>query len=67
MHGQRRKIDPSRIMTLKRQGLSNVQIARRLGVSSGAVYQVLRKIVLDPSCEPAVPRPTDEAPRDDGE
>ena len=67
MHGQHRKIDPSRVMALKRQGLSNVQIARRLGVSSGAVYQVLRRIVPDPPCKLAVPRPTNDAPRDGGE
>jgi transposase len=64
MHGQHRKIDPSRIMTLKRRGLSNAQIARRLGVSNGAVYHVLRKTMLDPLCEPAVAQPTDKAQRD---
>ena len=44
MHGQYRKLDPSRVLALKRQGLSNIQIARRLGVTHGAVSQVLGKV-----------------------
>ena len=47
MHGQHRKLDPSRVLTLKRQGLSNVQIARRLGVTHGAVSQILYKLRVD--------------------
>jgi DNA-binding NarL/FixJ family response regulator len=38
-----RKLDPSKVLKLKRQGLSNSQIAQRLGVTQGAVYHVLRK------------------------
>lgn len=43
MYNQYRKLDPYRILKLKRQGLSNTQIAQRFGVTSGAVYSVLRK------------------------
>lgn len=41
-----RKLDPSKVLKLKRQGLSNSQIAQRLGVTQGAVYHVLRKTDL---------------------
>ena len=47
MHGQHRKLDPSRVLTLKRQGLSNVQIARRLGATHGAISQILCKLRVD--------------------
>ena len=43
MYGQHRKIDPVQVMAFKRRGLSNTQIARRLGVTAGAIYHVLRK------------------------
>lgn len=43
MYGQHRKLDPLRVLTLKHQGLSNKQIAQRLGVTSGAIYHVLCK------------------------
>lgn len=39
-----RKLDPMRVVKLKRQGLSNALIAQRLGVTQGAVYHVLRKM-----------------------
>lgn len=41
-----RKLDPMKVVKLKKQGLSNALIAQRLGVTQGAVYHVLRK--LDP-------------------
>lgn len=41
-----RKLDPMKVVKLKKQGLSNSLIAQRLGVTQGAVYHVLRK--LDP-------------------
>jgi len=43
MHGQYRKLDLSKVLTLKRQGLSNQQIAQRFGVTYGAVYYFLRR------------------------
>lgn len=43
VHGQYYKLDHSKVLKLKRQGLSNTQIALRLGVTQGAVSQVLRK------------------------
>ena len=43
MYGQYRKIDPAKVLKLKSQGLSCVQIARRLNVSVAAVSHVLRK------------------------
>lgn len=49
MHGQYRKLDPSRVLKLKRQGLSNAQIALRLGVTQGAVSQILCKARVDDS------------------
>ncbi|GEM_PF-3963634 len=39
-----RKLDPAKVVKLKRQGLSNALIAQRLGVTQGAVYHVLRKM-----------------------
>ena len=39
-----RKLDPMRVIKLKRQGLSNSLIAQRLGVTQGAVHHVLRKM-----------------------
>lgn len=39
-----RKLDPVKVVKLKRQGLSNSLIAQRLGVTQGAVYHVLRKM-----------------------
>ena len=39
-----RKLDPAKVLKLKRQGLSNSLIAQRLGVTQGAVYHVLRKM-----------------------
>jgi len=39
-----RKLDPMKVLKLKRQGLSNSQIAQRLGVTQGAIYHVLRKL-----------------------
>jgi transcriptional regulator len=47
MHGRYRKLDPSRVLTLKRQGLSNAQIAIRLGATNGAISQVLGKHRVD--------------------
>ena len=38
-----RKLDPMKVLKLKRLGLSNAQIAQRLGVTQGAIYHVLRK------------------------
>ncbi len=38
-----RKLDPLKVRKLKGQGLSNSQIAQRLGVTQGAIYHVLRK------------------------
>lgn len=38
-----RKLDPLKVRKLKSQGLSNAQIAQRLGVTQGAIYHVLRK------------------------
>ena len=38
-----RKLDPQKVLKLKQRGLSNSQIAQRLGVTQGAVYHVLRK------------------------
>lgn len=43
MYGQYRKLNAEKILTLKRQGLSNIQIAQRFGVTQGAIYSVLRK------------------------
>ncbi len=43
MYGQYRKIDPSKILKLRSQGLSCTQIARRLNVSVAAVSHVLRE------------------------
>lgn len=43
MYGQYRKLNLKKILLLKCQGLSNVQIAQRLGVTQGAVYNLLRK------------------------
>lgn len=45
-----RKLDPARVIKLKRQGLSNSLIAQRLGVTQGAVYHVLRKMDLTGGC-----------------
>ena len=38
-----RKLDPMKVRKLKAQGLTNTQIAQRLGVTQGAIYHVLRK------------------------
>jgi transcriptional regulator len=38
-----RKLDPQKVLQLKQRGLSNSQIALRLGVTQGAIYHVLRK------------------------
>ena len=46
MHGQCRKIDPSKILKLRSQGLSSVQIARRLGLSVSGVSRVVREAKL---------------------
>lgn len=43
MYGQYRKADPSSITTLKHQGLTNTQIARRLGVTETAVGYTLNR------------------------
>lgn len=43
MHGQYRKIDHAKLLRLKSQGLSNVQIARRLGVTEATVGCALNK------------------------
>ncbi len=43
MYGQYRKIDPAKVLQLKSQGLSNAQIARRLGVTEAAVSYALNK------------------------
>lgn len=39
-----RKLDPLKVRKLKSQGLTNTQIAQRLGVTQGAIYHVLRKL-----------------------
>ena len=39
-----RKLDALKVLKLKQQGLSNSQIAQRLGVTQGAIYHVLRKL-----------------------
>jgi transposase len=39
-----RKLDPQKVRKLKQQGLTNTQIAQRLGVTQGAIYHVLRKL-----------------------
>ena len=39
-----RKLDPLKVRKLKAQGLTNTQIALRLGVTQGAIYHVLRKL-----------------------
>lgn len=49
MHGQYRKLDLSKVLTLKRQGLSNQQIAQRFGVTQGTVYYFLRRVRGDQS------------------
>jgi len=41
-----RKLDPLKVRKLKELGLTNAQIAQRLGVTQGAIYHVLRKPVL---------------------
>lgn len=38
-----RMLDPQKVLQLKQRGLSNNQIAQRLGVTPGAIYHVLRK------------------------
>ncbi|MEW6330479.1 MAG: hypothetical protein AB1560_03365 [Pseudomonadota bacterium] len=43
MYGQHRKIDPSRVLAFKRRCLSNTQIARCLGVTTGDICHALRK------------------------
>ena len=45
-----RKLDPVKVVKLKRQGLSNALIAQRLGVTQGAVYHVLRKMDIAGGC-----------------
>jgi DNA-binding NarL/FixJ family response regulator len=45
-----RKLDPVKVIKLKRQGLSNSLIAQRLGVTQGAVYHVLRKMDVTNGC-----------------
>ncbi len=54
MYNHYRKLDPSRIRQLKKQGLSNAQIAQRFGVTPGAVYSVLRKITTGKQFEKLV-------------
>ncbi len=49
MYGQYRKLNPKKVLTLKQQGLSNTQIAQRLGVTQGAIYNVLHKIDVSQS------------------
>lgn len=51
MHGQYRKLVPEKVLVLKRQGLSNAQIAQRMGVTQGAVCYVLRKSDAVPSAK----------------
>ncbi|MBI3545907.1 MAG: helix-turn-helix domain-containing protein [Gammaproteobacteria bacterium] len=41
-----RKLDRAKVFKLKKQGLSNSQIARRLGVTHSAVHHVLNKTYL---------------------
>ncbi len=51
-----RKLDPVKVVKLKRQGLSNALIAQRLGVTQGAVYHVLRKMDAHaPQSQPEIP------------
>jgi transposase len=47
MHGQYRKLDLSKVLMLKRQGLPNRQIAQRFGVTQGKVYYFLLRVVRD--------------------
>jgi transposase len=47
-----RKLDPQKVLKLKQRGLSNSQIAERLGVTQGAVYHVLRKEGFEKSLSP---------------
>jgi transposase len=58
-----RKLDPLKVRKLKSQGLTNTQIAQRLGVTQGAIYHVLRKLELSEiqSSEP-LPEPGPLAP-----
>lgn len=42
MHGQT-KIDLEKVLKLRAQGLSSSIIARRLGVTNGAIYHVFRR------------------------
>lgn len=43
MHGQYNKVDLDKALKLRVQGLSNTIIAKRLDVTSGAIYAVFRK------------------------
>ena len=40
------KLDPLKVRKLKEQGLTNAQVAQRLGVTQGAIYHVLRKTAV---------------------
>ncbi|BAV32447.1 hypothetical protein SCL_0123 [Sulfuricaulis limicola] len=51
-----RKLDPLKVRKLKQQGLTNTQIAQRLGVTQGAIYHVLRKLDV-PGTESNEPLP----------
>ncbi len=42
MHGQK-KFDVTKALTLRYQGLSSAIIAKRLGVTNGAIYLAFRK------------------------
>ncbi len=43
MHGQYNKLDVVKALKLRYRGLSNSIIAKRLGVTTGAVYIAFRK------------------------
>lgn len=64
MYGRYRKVDPSKIRTLRRQGLSNTQIAQRLGVSLQVIHYALRKTVPGLLNEPNVTQLARDAQRD---
>lgn len=44
---RRRRVDPQRIAVLHGQGLSDGQIARRFGVTAGAILYWRRKLKLE--------------------
>ncbi len=51
MHGQYNKLDVTKALRLRYQGLSNSIIAKRLGVTTGAVYIAFRKYDVEHSMQ----------------